>query len=137
MASLASAFVDGHQQDLNIENQRADYAEGEGHLPVLSSVDVEADDVDPLSAGMLKKRRDLHDRICTAIQDKLMGTDGNQNGADSKKHTSLRNYRVLGKFFYIDVFWGEKLLQSFTDCDDWSYLMKSINSHKTNKLGRD
>jgi tetratricopeptide (TPR) repeat protein len=71
----------------------------------------------------MRKRLILHERVVNLSKLKRKQLQKSLNGVSPP-----------GKLVYIDPFWLDRLLYSFSQCDDWGWLMKSSKSIRNRKI---
>jgi len=92
--------------------------------PMTSSIILEEEpSPDPESISLLAKRVSLHERLKNIM--KFHDHKEISFYAENDTHNNISRFRTPGKFVYLDPFWLEKLQQSFAECDDWSWLLRS------------
>ena len=107
--------------------------------PMVSSIIYE-EESDPTSITMLLKRISLHERLKNIMKSNeykdISFSSEHEPHNNNNNNCNLR-FRTPGKFVYLDPFWLEKLQQSFAECDDWSWLLRSTKEGLRSFYGLD
>ncbi len=67
----------------------------------------------------MKVRMVLHERLVQLIDLRLKGM-----------HNFISGYNTPGKFVLLEPFWLDRMLQSFSVCDDWAALLKTSSEFR-------
>jgi len=80
-------------------------------------------DDEGLDTTTLQKRHLLHDRV-SRLCDLRKG----------QMRDHLNGIQMPGKFVYFEPFWLEQYMEYFSDCDDWSWLLKCSHEFRTKSM---